>query len=229
MSLSVNREGRQQPFRKTIVIGIGLLLCAVVGIGFKYFRATEQDQEAYFSLMVEANQSGVDRAPKTAYTAAQKRQGVRKELTFLSNDRYMQLELLCADSTLRYHRHAEGHSELVEDMSKVLCLMQEELYYLNAEGKKSASACERSVPMQIIRVCVAAEAVYSYQTELCTAEQVEIKRYVCAGHSLRNVKLDSLTPVMKGTAAHIEFSLSGGHLNFKATRLQGLWKREVSS
>ena len=214
---------RQGGFTKALSVGVALLFLFLIALFLNLFNATVADHEAYVSLMVDANQSSHNRSSKTAYTAAQIRHDVRKDLFFLEGEVYHELRLICSSSVMRLHRGSDGKSQLIEDMGGVECLMQEELYYVDSNGKRSATPCELAVPMQVIRRCTADCAQYSYQTELCIAQEVEIFRYLCHGHSLNEVKIESLIPVMTGKSASIEFSLAGSELNFKAKQLKGTW------
>ena len=128
--------------------------CALFGIGlltsiFFLFQASSQDQSAYMTLMLESNPHVQPKGRRSVYTASQERTHIKKELTFLSNDQRLELQLRARHSTLWLHQHATG-TELIEEMTDVRCYMQEGLSLL--PGSKKTNTSQGGASMQMIRV-----------------------------------------------------------------------------
>lgn len=219
---SMSLKKGSQGFMVTTAFSLAFFIGCVAGTFFLLFRASQLDREAYVSLMAESNPTHADKSKRTAYTASQERRQVRKEMFFLSGGARLQLQLLCSASILRLHQQSGG-TKLIEEMTKVKSYMQEELFYLSPTGAKSPSPVEGGSLMQMVCCCEAESAVYFYQTEICQAEDVQIARYIVPGHTLRDLQLETLVPIMKGKANSVEFSMGGGELNFKASQLKATW------
>ena len=97
--------------------------------------------------------------------------------------------------------------EVVEQLGKVICIMQEELYY---DGAK---------PMQRVRYLEAERACYNYNSHLFVAEDAKLWKYQLEGHT-PPTKITHTNPLMRATAHSVEFTLKGEKLNFIAHQMK---------
>lgn len=202
---------------------------------FFLFYPTDKDYLEYRALVSKANPTNSN-VPTTPYKATQRRKNTQKDVMFIqgSDQLHLSLNSLEADVILD---HRNESTELIEKMRGVTCLMQEELFYILPDGREVIKHANGKLllrqgdfdrpsswinpafvelkPMQRIRYLEAEAATYYYKSEQLVAEQVKIFRYTMPGHkiptSFLNKKLE-----MKGVARSVQFSLSGGELNFKA-------------
>lgn len=205
------------------------LLLALLGVIFwRLAFVTENDVQEYKRLTADA-ESSRSSAQGTPYTARQERQGVQKDMFFYSGSNRLQIRLI-ADKAQLVLDHQDAHTYIVEQMQKVKCFMQEELYYLLPNGQeallqpngqlllRSAHAKDQAAwlsldtpglqPMAIIRYIEADEAEYHYKDDRFVAHLVKIIRYAVPGHQLKEID-EQAKPLMKGAADKVEFSLDG--------------------
>jgi hypothetical protein len=186
--------------RQITVIGICLFLAALL-IGISICRVTEKDQDAYQDLL---ESSTLAKQPLISYSR-QAREGVLKEIWYQSKEPlYIRIE---SDDSELFFFHQEGRIEIVEQLEKVVCLMQEELFF------------EKGKPMQHIRYMEAKHANYNYTTQLFIGEEAKLWKYCLEGHE-PVTSVEGLIPIMSGTADSIEFTFKGKDVNFQARHLK---------
>lgn len=204
-------------------------------------HVSESDAKEYGKLMADA-ESSHSSAHGTPYTARQEREGIQKDLFFQKGNDRLQIRLTAEQAQLVLD-HQDMHTYVVEHMQHVKCYMQEEIYYILADGREALpqpngqlllrSADEKDPaswlsidtpglkPMEVIRYIEADEAQYHYKDDRFAARSVKITRYSIPGHQLKEMN-DQAKPLMKGTADRVEFSLKAKDkdLNFKAHHLK---------
>ena len=116
------------------------------------------------------------------------------------------------ESELFFFRHTHEF-EVIEELGKVTCLMQEELYYVGDQ------------PMQRVRYIEAEEACYNYNSHLFTAEKAKLWQYQLEEHT-PPITIEGLTPLMQAQANSFEFTLSGERVDFTAHRMHVLLPSE---
>ncbi len=222
-----------------------IVLLLIILLGAFFLRLTfvkESDRKKYKEL-IENAESSQSSTNGTAYTARQERQGIQKDMFFHAGglDR-LQIRLI-ADRAQLVLDHQDAHTYIVEQMQKVKCTMQEELYYLLPDGREACLQANGKLglrendatnplvevtldspglqPMQMIRFIEANDAEYHYKDDRFVGHGVTIYRFIMHGHELKEVT-DTSKPLMKGTAESVEFSLKSKNkdLNFKAHHLK---------
>jgi hypothetical protein len=236
-----NNSGKQSHFglhhSKTFWISL-LLLCAFSSMVFRAMvHDTAEDRTEYLRLMSQADPSVLGSSALTPYSVAQNRRGIQKDYFYSQGPERLHICLNSESATLMMQQGPEG-SVLIEMMKNVECQMQDELYYLLQDGREaiklndgqltlrhSKSEQSRSLtpeevlgaqPMQNIHQLKAKEASFHYQSGQFSGKDVQITHYSTSGHEIpTNTAIPSTA--LKGTAEAIEFSLTDGKPNFKAT------------
>jgi len=148
-------------------------------------------------------------------THKQMRQGVRKDLYISRPHHRLQALLTCPVSELTL-THSGGDAEVVENLKKFHCLMQEEVYVLQPDGTR-ASIGEGN-KFQIVRDLNAVAGRFFYQRQILTANRVFVSRYDVPGWTLPEM-MTSFEPNMKGIARFAELSFGSGY-KFRADNLK---------
>lgn len=209
-------------FRVSTWLSIALLCGLCACLVWKLGLINEGDRETYRELISVSNLKSENSAKKEPYKASQLRRDVVKEFFIKEGSERHLLRLESAKSAL-YYAESETQKELIEQMEDLVCLMQEELYYLKPDGHKvlkSAVTGEMHdlIPMQVIRRLEADSAELFYRTEEVSAQNVKVERYTLLGHILEDPK-EKGKLMMKGKAQNVTFSLAGRGLNFHAEHL----------
>lgn len=231
------REGSSQFFAGPLLVGIAIVFSCLAVVGFLLSRHTAEDKKEYRRLMLISNPTLAGQSEQASYTARQKRVGVQKDFTYQSKDTSLKMRLFSKEAELILDQQDEG-TQIVEEMRNVTVYMQEELYYVLADGRsahlqpngklllKGASPDlqtswislddSRIQPMQIVRFLQAEKGAYFYKSDRCRAEDVWIERFVLAGHELDLTKIKTGRLVLKGHADTVEFIMAGDDPKFSA-------------
>ncbi len=223
-------------FRVSLGLSLAGLAIVVAFFAFALFKPTNQDREAY-SLLVETPD---DEDKKEPTLAQQKRTGVSKEIFYMRGNERLTLKVKADHSTLQLNQVGSA-TEIVERLSHVVGLIQEELYYrlpdgreafLQANGRlllrngnmfKSQDWVEiplsSTTPMQTLRYFEAEKAIYYYKDNHLLANQVKVAQYRIPGHKIVG-DVQGLQPLMTGVASSAEISLLDGSPLFKATQMK---------
>ncbi len=102
-----------------------------------------------------------------------------------------------------------GDIELIEELDALSCMVQEERFY--RKGK----------PMQLVRLLRAKEASYHYNTQVLTAQDVEMWSYELPGHTPPSPNAVSQTAMMAGKAETIELHFRGKKVEIVAHGFEG--------
>ncbi len=172
---------------------------------------TESSRNRYRWLIQQTKEETVEAA-----THKQNRQGVRKDLFVSHPDHRLQAVLTCPVSELTLTCD-KGEAEVVENLKKFQCLMQEELYRVDSEGGKIPLSITGK-PMQIVRDFNALSGQFYYQRQKLMAERVFVSRYIIPGHSFPEL-IKNAQPTMKGVAGRTELNFGNG-FKFKAENLK---------
>jgi hypothetical protein len=228
--------------RLTILPIIGGLIILPLSIFALFTLVTSLSPETYAfynDLMVSAGikKSDIKTSP---YQVKQQRTRVQKDILFAENESRLQLRLLADDSQMVLD-HNDGQTAVIEQMNKVVCYMQEELYFVLPNGDEALFSKNQELrlrnqdpakpesyvskdtqglkPMQIIRFMKADKGTYYYKSDLFYAESVKIERFIMNGHEFNGLSKDK-KKIMDGIADSVEFSLDGKNINFKAGKLK---------
>lgn len=225
-------------FPFTVALSLLIVLCTGGALYKSLLSFSEEDIQEYKTL--RANTDPNYTSKNAPYTATQQHSQAHKDIWFMDNGQRLHLLLRSADTELILS-HDDQETEVVENMINMTCFMQEELYYELPDGREvlrqpdgqfvlrhAKNAKETSEldiknlkPMQVIRYMQADKASYFYQAERLEAENVKISRYIAPSHILIN-SLDGLTPLLKGVARSIEFSLANREIKFTAHQFKAL-------
>jgi hypothetical protein len=186
---------------KLTVVFLGAAL--VIGIAWMVFPIRESDFALYNELLKSSNP---DKNEAHLSYSQQKREGVCKQIWY-QDEAPLYFRIDSDESELFFFRQ-NNKVEVVEELGKVTCVMQEELYF---DGAK---------PMQKVRYLEAERACYNYNTQLFVAEEAELWKYQLEGHAPPQHK--PVNPLMRATAKSIEFTLKGEKLNFVAHQMKAI-------
>lgn len=186
---------------KTVAFLFVLLLA--IGVGVLIYPVRDQDHAIYDALLKSSNP---EKKEALLSYSQQKREGVSKQIWY-QDEAPLYFRIDSADSELFFFRQ-QNQLEVIEQLGKVTCMMQEELYY------------EKGEPMQKVRYLEAERACYNYNTHLFVAEEVELWQYKLAGHSAPACIAKEERPLMKAKAHSVEFTLKGEKLDFTAHQMK---------
>jgi len=185
-------------YLKAIILGI----IATLGIGIAVFPIREHDYALYNDLL-KSSRPEVD--DSSLSYSQQKRERVRKQIWY-QDETPLYFRIDSDESELFFFRQ-NNRIEVIEQLGKIVCIMQEELYY------------EDLKPMQRIRYLEAERACYNYNSHLFVAEDVKLWKYQLEGHT-PPTKIAHTTPLMRAIAHSVEFTLQGEKLDFIAHQMK---------
>ncbi len=186
-------------FRITTLIFIALWLLIMVGGAFYFFHIDENDVNNYKAL----HQQGT--IEQNGEKGRQVKKGILKELWVMKEGKPLHIRLKSDDALLTVEKK-ESKSEVVEEMSNLVCLMQEELF--PDENR------------QIVQKIEAAKAIYLYRTDSFLADNVLMTRYKIPGNTLPE-DIANEKPIFKATASKVRFQIKQeGGVQLQATSLQ---------
>jgi len=148
-------------------------------------------------------------------THTQSREGVRKDLYVTRPYHRLHALLTCPLSELTL-THVKGEAEVVENLKKFHCLMQEDVFVRLPDGTEApVGEGER---LQIIRDFNAVSGRFFYQRQLLLAKRVFVSRYELPGWELPQM-VKEFEPSMKGVARSAELVFGNG-FKFRAENLK---------
>jgi hypothetical protein len=183
-------------------LAIFLGTAVVLGIGIAVFPIREHDYAFYNDLLKSSHPEADD---SSLSYSQQKREKVRKQIWY-QDETPLYFRIDSDESELFFFRQ-NSRIEVIEQLGKIVCIMQEELYY---DGLK---------PMQRIRYLEAERACYNYNSHLFIAEDVKLWKYQLEGHTPPD-KIAHINPLMHAIAHSIEFTLQGDKLDFIAHQMK---------
>ena len=194
-----------------IAIVVAIFCVTLVWIGVIIFP-TNKALQRYLTLSRETQEQ-----KDLVATHKQTREGVRKDLYVTRQGHRLQAILTCPLSELTL-THTKGEAEVVENLKKFHCLMQEDVYVLLPDGTKATAG--EGQKLQVVRDFNAVSGLFFYQRQLLTAKRVFVSRYELPGWNLPDL-VKEFEPSMKGVARSAELSFGNGFkfraVNFKAT------------
>lgn len=171
-------------FLPTAMVSLVTLILLAYGVGHQIFHATPEDFNLYKSLMAEANPNLVNQTEKAAYTATQKQQSVRKDIYFSKGLDRLHFLLACSDVNAIFD-HQSGKTELMEELTDVRFLAQQELFYADsANGRHLQKEDPLAFPWQKIYRGSAHKVFFSYKKWTFTADKLQIVEYEIPGHEI---------------------------------------------
>lgn len=185
---------------KTVACLFFILICG--GAAVAIFPIRESDKRLYQELL---KSSTADKDEIALTYSQQKREGVCKQIWY-QDDSPLYFRIESAESELFFFRQ-QNQLEVIEQLGKVKCLMQEDLFY------------EEERPMQKVRYLEAERASYNYNTQLFIAEEVKLWQYKLEGHT-PPAMIEDTKPLMNATAHSVEFTLKGEKLDFTAHQMR---------
>lgn len=186
---------------------ISLLACSLVLVlvlGITILPCRPQDYALYDELL---KSSTPDRNKTLISCSQQTRTGVCKHIWY-QDSTPLYIRIASQESELFFFKHTH-QIEVIEELGKVACLMQEELYYVGDQ------------PMQRVRYLEAEKACYNYNSHLFTAEEAQLWKYQLEGHTPPDT-IEGLKPLMQAQAKSVEFTLKGEGFDFTAHQMRTL-------
>lgn len=215
----MNNEPRQRSyyFLRTALVLVILLVGLAVGMAFTVFRTEKQDFAAYHALMLEANPTHGDKSAKQSYNATQQQHQIRKDIFFFKDMMRQHLYLTSRDINLVLDQRA-GVTDLTEELTDVKCLLQQECFYGDEEGRPVAKEAPQATPWQKIYRAKAEHASFSYWDKTFKAETVSLVDFDAPGHKL-SPEVESCCETQQPTSLSIEASIAD--YNGKTLSLKG--------
>jgi hypothetical protein len=179
------------------------ICCVTIALLTLYiYPCRMKDYALYEELLKKGNQEKKeDLYPSTKQVRGQ----VRKQVWY-QGATPLQIWIDSPESQL-YFSKQKGQIEVIEHLGHVICIMQEELYFVDHK------------PMQKIRYLEAERASYNYNNHLFIAEEAKLWKYQMEGHSLPKQKPDLPSEIF-ATAESVAFSLQGEKLDFIAHHMR---------
>lgn len=205
---------RQESRTRSKVFTVYPLLLVLLGgviilFGFGVLQGlSKEDQIHYQCIMAQSDEEKHRLA--SPYKAQQQRFNIHKHLFVNEGEERLQYRLHSTNSELIFNQQ-DGKSEVVERFQALTCLMQEQLIEM------------QGVAYQYVRYLEAEEAVYHYKTQELIADSVQLRRYLVPGHQLVT-SVQTLKPLMTGTAKQVRLSLSHVDRTFKAQGFQATFQ-----
>lgn len=174
-------------FNKCVVVGVLLWLILVSGYFAFLYTSTAKSTTAYRQLMDDFSPAKGASKEEEDRPIQQARTLVSKQIFYQKGPDRLQSRLISDSSELIY---SKKKGELVEHFKDVDCMMQE-------KGEPGSN---------LVRRFRAQDAIYSYQTGVLEAKEVEVAHYLMPGKSWP-ASWDSLSPLFEGKAKTVHLSL----------------------
>jgi hypothetical protein len=207
--------------KRWTLLGVAMIAIIAAMIFSRCFL--EVDYLGYQKVLERANPA-LPLETESTYKASQQKKRVQKAYWHSRGDQLLEGILTCSEAELVYEKEGEKQV-IVEYMKGVRCLIQEELFYLSSNGKKTSSLPQNPEgysEQQAIRYLVADSAKYHYTSETLEAVNVDLWYYTAPGHKLFMTMPENQT-VKKSRAASVTLSFIEKTLKFKAEKLQGTY------
>lgn len=224
---------------RSSVFRFSLLLAAYAFLLFLYIVAKRSSDYKEYQELVESSAPSREESPE-GERGSQKREGVAKDLWFIKGGQRLHIAMKCDTSELKLMQTVD-RIEVVEEMEDVHCLMQDDLYYLLADGREAyrheggrivirgANPNEESswvtsdvltlIPMQQLKRIDAKHARFHYRSNCLVADEVKISRFYTQGHSLEQMGAATHL-LMEGGADSATFTFEAHDIVFKANKLK---------
>lgn len=214
----------------------GALFLIVICLTLLYYllgHHSEIDKIAYDKLV---NGENLENKVIETQVSKQHRTGLQKNVFFNNDGQRLEFRLKSSHSEIALEK-MDRHIEIVEHLQDVTCWLQESVYFvlpdsrqafLKEDGRllisgenpqEAASWVSKNDPYlvkeQRVLLLKAENATYHHKGEKFVANRVRVLRYVAPNHDLDEVFLNSPL-IADGVASHVEFSLAGKGLDFKA-------------
>lgn len=211
-------------------MAVGLFPLVLIGLYYNFLAYTPDDFPEYEKLTREANPRPID-LTQSSFTTTQEHHQMHKEIRYFRERHPLLARIHSVDAQLVLE-HKDHNIEVSERMNDITAFMQEELFYLQPDGREIAQLSDASwidrnskkpleitpdltKPMQLVRYIKAHNGTYFYQQDSFLGENVEIMQFVAPGHALID-SVAELQPIMKGRAKTVEFTLIDNDLCFHA-------------
>lgn len=174
-------------------------------------KVRQSDVLAY--QKAQQNQKVTSSSELISSSTHQTRQGVRKDIWFTQEDGQRLRTRIESSSSVLTIRPKEHNFEVVEELQKIHCWMQDRIYL--ADGGK---------PMQQMRYFEADRGTYLYTTQQFLAQSVAISLFRLPGHSLVLDQSPS-SAFIRGLAQDVSFSVSGKSPQFQAKNFKAQFSK----
>lgn len=190
------------------IVSLTFLVMLIGGVGYYIAHATPEDFSHYHELMAEANPTHGHQKQMISYTATQQQQCVRKDIHFSKGLNRLHFLLACQEAHVIFD-HQSGKTELMEELTDVNCLAQQELFYADAAtGNYLAKDDPLATPWQKIYRGTADKAFFSYKNWTFKAHNMRLVEYTTPGHALlidaEEVPFSQLSLSLEALQAHYD-------------------------
>lgn len=184
-------------FRRAALTSLAIWVI-VIALGTYYFLDVDHKDVEHYERLLEIGEKGPqDQRGKQAKSGVLKEVWIEKEGIPL----HIRLE---SDEALITIERKQNKSQVSEEMSNLVCYMQEAIY--------------PEENTQLVQIIHAEKATYYYRSDSFVADEVEISRYKISGVDLPDT-IDA-KPLMKAKAKEVEFRLKADGMEIKASKIK---------
>ncbi len=197
-------------FKKTTQISYLISFLLLAAWGAKFLWVTPHDLATTTRVMKKKERlAASSEAIKTS--THQIRQKVQKDIWFSQGIGERLHYKIQSDSSLLTLEPKGKKVEIIENLEKIKCWMQDKVYY-SAEN----------APLQQLRFFEADQGTYHYSSNAFDAQTVILSLFRMPGHEIPSTL--STSPFIKGVAKDVCFSVSGKTPKFQAKQFQAQLK-----
>lgn len=169
---------------------------------------------ASYKSLVQSLQKKTPSQKQLSSSSHQTRQGVRKDIWFSQEDGSRLHTRIESQSSLLTLHPKGNRLEVVEELQKIHCWMQDRLYTVAGTG----------APMQQMRYLEADTGTYLYSTQQFVAQSVTISLFRLPGHVL-SLEQDPSSAFVRGIAQDVSFAVSGKSPQFQAKNFKASFSK----
>jgi hypothetical protein len=182
---------------------LSLLFFFVCALAWSAFVCIVRPSDIAFYKKMLREQEAASKSQALSSCAYQTRQGVRKDIWATQDDGSRLHYLIESDSSLLSMHVKQNHFDIVENLEKIHCWMQDKLYFTNEKR-----------PMQQVRFFEADQGTYYYSSQKFAAQSVALSLSRLGGHDLKD--FDHQNAFVRGIAEDVTFCISGKNPQFQA-------------
>lgn len=205
-------------------------LLLFTGTTFLIYRSTQVKEETlkyYQALLEMTNPQPVDdQNPKSTQESTL----LQKEIWIGSGSERKQILLNSTDAQLELHPKKDS-IEVIEHLKNVVIYLQEDLYFVDKEGKKVDKQGQATQTVQQILCIKSKLADYHWNTYTIITKDADIERFQTSGTQIPKDSVSVDQSIMHGNAESVVLSFAKQNISFKAYRFKAkiLSKNQDSS
>lgn len=202
-------------FKKRSLLTLFILTTLFGLVWIKVFIISGKNKLDYLNTLEDLQPS------KTQHRGTTHRNLVTKNLWRQDQDLVYQYIISSKESFLHLNQLRARDTKIIEEMTEVICLLQQKKYFVDSEGNEVKSPNKgRYFPMQQVCRLEVHEGVYEYATKKFHGEEVEIQIFELPGHDLNaNHSFLIGKKVLEGHCDQIDFYFMEKVPNLKVQNL----------